>query len=79
MADDQVVLEIANKYKTFFRTISLAALRDIAKESELETRNKRVWEASQPFAITCDDQVEYSLVLDGSEDEESWDELFSND
>lgn len=76
LPQDAVVLEIATKDKTFYRVISLVRLREIAKKTlELKEKNKLVWEATQPFAIDCDDQVEYSLVLDGEEDEESWAEL----
>jgi hypothetical protein len=74
--DDMIVLEISDKYETRYLTISESILREISQQPELAVRNRMVWAESEPFAIHTDALVDYGLVLDGSEDVDSWNELF---
>jgi len=74
--DDQVVLEIADLHQERYRLISKAKLIEISKEPDLKKRNARVWEASMEWRISSSNEVDFCLVLNGTEDEESWAELF---
>lgn len=76
LAEGDVLLQISTADNDYFRSISLADLRRVARSKELTPRrNASVWELSRPHAVESTGVIDYVLVLDGDEDDASWAEL----
>ena len=73
---NEVLLQITTADNDYFRAISLGDLLRIAGSDETTLqRNASVWELSRPHAVETTGVIDYFLVLDGHEDDESWKEL----
>jgi len=72
---DRVAVEVATRNNDFFVEIDREKLLSLFEIEDLKERAHQFWLATQPLPVTNTNMCDYSLVLDGEEDEESWKEL----
>lgn len=70
-----VVLQVATRSNDYFVEIDRKKLHSLFEVEDLKERARQFWEATKPFAVTSTGMCDYELVLDGKEDEESWEDL----
>lgn len=84
MAD--VIVQVSTENSDHFMSVDEDALKAIASRLQgvgrgsadaavLSQMRQDFWKAASSTKVSCTDECDYVLVLDGHEDEESWGEL----
>lgn len=87
-SDDNVVVKVSTSRDDLFRKIDRQRLKEIASRLKpgedydiptLDRMRTDFWEGSMEYRAYSSSEADYELVLDGSLDRESWEELLEGE
>jgi hypothetical protein len=86
LTGDEVVVEVSTDRDDCFRAVSRKVLREIAKRrgtgdydlKVIDEMRDAFYKESRPVSVSRTSEADFSLVLDGSNEAESWMEILED-
>lgn len=73
-----MILQVVTTDSDFFREISDENLKQLFEEKNLDKRRVLLFDKSESCSVSSSDQADGVVVCDGSEDAESWQDLWDD-